>query len=116
MPKTARKAPMNVKAVRVPEKIRPLLERIGQRADELHLKVYAVGGCVRDWLLGTDHVADVDVVVEGDCIAFSRAIAQMVGGSVVSHEQFGTATVVMPAAPAKAARRADASMIRIDVA
>jgi tRNA nucleotidyltransferase (CCA-adding enzyme) len=48
--------------------------------------VYLVGGAVRDLLFGHGR-ADIDLVVEGDAVAF----AQRLGVEVVSHERFGTA-------------------------
>jgi tRNA nucleotidyltransferase (CCA-adding enzyme) len=54
--------------------------------------VHAVGGAVRDALLG--HVPrELDLVVEGDAAAVARRAAARAGGTVVVHERFGTATV-----------------------
>ncbi len=50
--------------------------------------VYAVGGAVRDLLLGLDR-ADLDVVVEGD----AAALAARLGAEPVAHERFATAKV-----------------------
>jgi tRNA nucleotidyltransferase (CCA-adding enzyme) len=50
--------------------------------------VYLVGGAVRDALLGSAR-ADLDLVVEGDQLAFARAL----GGELRTHERFATATV-----------------------
>jgi tRNA nucleotidyltransferase (CCA-adding enzyme) len=55
--------------------------------------VYLVGGAVRD-LLMDEPSFDVDIAVEGDGIAFGRALARALGGRVVPHEKFGTAVVV----------------------
>jgi tRNA nucleotidyltransferase (CCA-adding enzyme) len=55
--------------------------------------VYLVGGAVRD-LLMDEPSFDVDVAVEGDGIAFGRALAKALGGRVVPHDKFGTAVVV----------------------
>jgi tRNA nucleotidyltransferase (CCA-adding enzyme) len=56
--------------------------------------VYLVGGAVRDVLMGEPSF-DLDVAVEGDGIAFGRALAQALGGRVVPHDKFGTAIVVL---------------------
>jgi len=101
--------------VKVPEGVRPLLERVGQAAHEAGLHVYAVGGCVRDWLLGIERVTDLDVVVEGDGIAFAKSVATMLGGDLVSHAQFGTATIMLPGQGASR-RRASVLVIRLDMA
>jgi tRNA nucleotidyltransferase (CCA-adding enzyme) len=54
--------------------------------------VYVVGGAVRDALLGrTPH--ELDFVVEGDAVAVARRAAERLGGRVVVHDRFGTATV-----------------------
>ena len=53
---------------------------------------FLVGGGVRDLLLGAGSV-DLDVVVEGDGVATARDVAARVGGELVEHERFGTATV-----------------------
>jgi len=80
---------------RIPEDIRALLEAIGRLAQHQRVRAYAVGGCVRDWLLGTSSATDLDVTVEGDGVALADAIARDFGGSVEPHPPFGTATVVV---------------------
>ena len=55
--------------------------------------VYLVGGAVRDVLMGEPNF-DVDIAVEGDGIAFGRALAAALGGRAVPHEKFGTAIVL----------------------
>jgi tRNA nucleotidyltransferase (CCA-adding enzyme) len=55
--------------------------------------VYLVGGTVRDILLG-ERGFDVDIAVEGDAIAFARALAGALGGTVRAHDKFGTAVVL----------------------
>lgn len=52
--------------------------------------VYLVGGIVRDWLLGRVNT-DLDLVIEGDAIAFANRMQQEYGGSVLPHDRFGTA-------------------------
>src|SRR5262245_2555417 len=54
---------------------------------------WVVGGVVRGLLLERDPGGSVDVVVEGDAVALARRVAERVGGRVVVHERFGTATV-----------------------
>ena len=54
-----------------------------------------VGGAVRDVLLGrTPH--ELDFVVEGDAVAVARRAAERLGGRVIVHDRFGTATVEAP--------------------
>jgi tRNA nucleotidyltransferase (CCA-adding enzyme) len=59
--------------------------------------VHVVGGAVRDALLGrAPH--ELDLVVEGDAAAVAARAAEVLGGRVVAHERFGTATVQAPEA------------------
>jgi tRNA nucleotidyltransferase (CCA-adding enzyme) len=55
--------------------------------------VYLVGGAVRD-LLMDEPSFDVDIAVEGDGIAFGKALVGALGGRVVPHDRFGSAKVV----------------------
>jgi tRNA nucleotidyltransferase (CCA-adding enzyme) len=57
---------------------------------------YLVGGAVRDLLRGARAV-DLDVAIEGDVGATARELAARLGGYVVQHERFGTATVTADA-------------------
>jgi tRNA nucleotidyltransferase (CCA-adding enzyme) len=54
--------------------------------------VYLVGGTVRDILIA-EKSFDVDIAVEGDGIAFARALARVLAGRATPHEKFGTAVV-----------------------
>ncbi len=51
-----------------------------------------VGGSVRDLLLGRP-ILDVDLVIEGNGIAFARALGRQTQSPVKAHQRFGTATV-----------------------
>jgi tRNA nucleotidyltransferase (CCA-adding enzyme) len=59
---------------------------------EGELGVWVVGGAVRDLLLGRDP-HELDLVVEGDAVPVARRAAARLGGDVVVHDRFGTATV-----------------------
>jgi tRNA nucleotidyltransferase (CCA-adding enzyme) len=72
-----------------------LLEAAGRLADEMEVSVYVVGGFVRDLLLDVKNL-DLDLVVEGDGIAFAQALAAQVQGQAKEHERFGTAVVTSP--------------------
>lgn len=82
-------------ANRLPPRIQSLLRSAGTVADGIGAKVYAVGGFVRDLLLRHENL-DVDLVVEGDGIAFAEALARHVAGKVTSHRTFGTAVMTLP--------------------
>ncbi len=80
---------------RLPEHIEKILEDIGNTADNMGLGAYAVGGFVRDLLLGMENY-DIDIVIEGDGIAFAERYAASVAGRVKSHQRFGTAVIIFP--------------------
>lgn len=72
--------------------LRPLIEAVASLGAEAE-GVYLVGGTIRDILLGEESF-DVDIAVEGDAIAFARALARSLGGRVTVHEKFGSAVVL----------------------
>jgi len=76
------------------EAIRTLKE-MGELAESLHFKAYAVGGFVRDLLLRHPNL-DVDVVIEGDGIEFARAFAEEHSVRVRAHKKFNTAVLIFP--------------------
>ena len=80
---------------RLPEKVLDILRNAGKVAEELGFKAYTVGGFVRDLILNYENL-DVDIVIEGDGIAFANAFAKKFGCRVKSHERFGTAVIVFP--------------------
>ena len=84
-----------MRCVNVPARVKPLLQQIGRIAGRCGAPSYAVGGCVRDWLLGIERAADLDVTVEGNGIDLARAVARELKGTVIAHQSFGTATVTL---------------------
>jgi tRNA nucleotidyltransferase (CCA-adding enzyme) len=80
---------------RLPAGVFALLEQAGRLADQLGVSVFAVGGFVRDLLLGIGNL-DLDMVVEGDGIAFARALGRGKGAHIRVHERFGTAVAIFP--------------------
>lgn len=72
-----------------------LLQTIGEVASKNKFNAFAVGGFVRDLLLKTVNL-DLDIVIEGDGIAFAKALAAHLGGRYRTHERFKTAVVLMP--------------------
>ena len=72
-----------------------LLQTIGEVASKNHFNAFAVGGFVRDLLIKKPNF-DLDIVIEGDGIAFAKALSEHLGGRYKTHERFKTAMVVMP--------------------
>jgi tRNA nucleotidyltransferase (CCA-adding enzyme) len=74
-----------------------LLRVAGKVGEGMGLPVFAVGGVVRDLLRDDPRAgrrfADLDLVVEGDAIAFARRLAEEVGGHLTVHSGFGTASI-----------------------
>jgi len=77
---------------KIPPQIRDLLQEIGK---EVHQPIYVVGGFVRDLLLRRENL-DLDIVIEGDAIAFAQYLTDKWDGRLQSHRKFGTATVTRP--------------------
>jgi tRNA nucleotidyltransferase (CCA-adding enzyme) len=80
-----------------------LLFRVGRVGEALGAKVYAVGGFVRDLLLGREP-RELDIVVEGDGLALARRLAADLGSTLEIHGTFQTASLTR------------AGALRIDVA
>ena len=75
----------------------PVLRRVGAEASRLGLDAYAVGGAVRDALLGRE-TTDLDVVAVGSGVAVAEAVAEAFGARLAVYAQFGTAAVTIPGA------------------
>lgn len=78
-----------------------LLERIGCIAAAQGLEAYAVGGFVRDGLLGADATTasapDIDIT-SADGLRLARVAAREFHAPLTEHAQFGTATLIMEGA------------------
>ena len=76
-----------------------VLRRIGAEAERLEIEAHAVGGAVRDALLGRP-TTDLDVVAvgPGSGIALAKAVATALGVKAPAvYPAFGTAAVTVPA-------------------
>ncbi|MFZ3089832.1 MAG: CBS domain-containing protein [Nitrospirota bacterium] len=80
---------------RLPANIEKLLKGIGEVAEEAGMNAYVVGGFVRDLLLGHENL-DIDIVIEGDGIAFANKLGKNFNARVKAHQRFGTAVVILP--------------------
>lgn len=72
----------------------PILKTMGERAEEMGMKAYIVGGLVRDLFLGRVNL-DLDIVVEGDGPRYLKSWERD-GLRVSVHERYKTGTVVFP--------------------
>jgi poly(A) polymerase len=72
-----------------------IFSHIGRIADDMQLPCYAVGGYVRDRLLGKP-CKDIDVMVVGEPIAFAEAVKTRLGGyGFAVFERFRTAQLML---------------------
>jgi tRNA nucleotidyltransferase (CCA-adding enzyme) len=71
------------------------LTDMGDLADEMGFHAHLVGGFVRDLLLRIDNF-DIDVVIEGDGIAFAEEMVKRYHTRMRSHREFSTAKVLFP--------------------
>lgn len=77
----------------LPVTVRQRLKEIAVVAEQDNVRVYAVGGFVRDLLLHKKNL-DIDIVVEGNAIEFAHQFAKYFDCRVSSHEKFITAVIV----------------------
>jgi tRNA nucleotidyltransferase (CCA-adding enzyme) len=80
---------------RVSPMLQELLHVAAHTADTDGVRVYAVGGFVRDVLLGVRD-EDLDLTVEGDGVALARHLAAAIDGLCKGPSAFGTSVVVAP--------------------
>lgn len=78
----------------VPERVKDILAKIGAIGDRMNFPAFIVGGVVRDLFLGIKNY-DLDIVIEGEGIAFAQELSRDLGGRIKSHEKFGTAVVIL---------------------
>jgi tRNA nucleotidyltransferase (CCA-adding enzyme) len=86
--------------------VQSLLRVAGHVAELTGVAVYAVGGFVRDLLLSRPNL-DIDLVVEGDGIAYARAFAAELGAGLKEVPRFGTAHVYLEAGTPDLPHRVD---------
>ena len=84
-----------VEFVRLNIDVMTLLKKCGEVGAELGVSVYAVGGFVRDLLLHINN-NDIDLVAEGNGVAYAKALSSVLGGVCKLHEEFGTAQLSLP--------------------
>ena len=73
-----------------------ILTIAGSLGDKENIPTYIVGGYVRDTLLGKS-CHDIDIMVEGDGVAFAKLLASELKVNVtVDYDKFGTALIPYP--------------------
>lgn len=77
---------------RLPKEILDLIYLCREIAEAAGIKIYLIGGFVRDLLLGVKNL-DLDIAVEGNGIEFADILAQRLNAKLVKHKRFGTATL-----------------------
>jgi len=80
---------------RIPERLINILKTSGKTASEIGYSAYVVGGFVRDLFLYRAN-EDMDIVIEGDGIAFAKKYAEKFNARIHTHEKFGTAVIILP--------------------
>ncbi len=76
-------------------KTRNLLKVIGRLANQENIKVYLVGGIIRDLLLKYPPEKDLDFVVVGDAVAFAYKLQKSLGGIIRHFDRFKTASLLL---------------------
>ena len=92
-PNLRRKQIASLMRERLPKRIMEMLREMGETGRDLGVELYAVGGFVRDLIVRSRNL-DIDIVVEGDGIAFADAYAHKAGCRVRAHRKFGTAVII----------------------
>ena len=80
---------------RLPKHMIETLVQLGETAKQMGCSAYVVGGFVRDLFLYRNN-EDIDVVIEGNGIAFAKTFAQAFGARTHTHQKFGTAVIIFP--------------------
>ena len=73
----------------------PIFTAIGEIAEQMQTRAFAIGGCVRDALLQRNQFKDIDIVCEGSGIELAKAVADQLpnSGKVSIYKNYGTAMV-----------------------
>lgn len=95
----------------LPPAVGNLLAQAGDVAERQGVTAYAVGGFVRDLLIGRPNL-DIDIAVEGDGLAFARAFAERLGGRIQEVPRFATAHIYLDATQPHMPSRIDVATAR----
>jgi tRNA nucleotidyltransferase (CCA-adding enzyme) len=78
---------------KLPQEIKELIYLARDIAIRRNVRAYLVGGFARDLILGVKNF-DLDIVVEGDGIAFAEEFSRELRSKLIRHRRFGTATAL----------------------
>jgi tRNA nucleotidyltransferase (CCA-adding enzyme) len=78
----------------LPDRAWRLLKEAGEAAQAVGVEAFIAGGFVRDLLRERPNL-DLDLVVEGDGIAFAKALAREWKAALKTHVRFGTAVLTL---------------------
>jgi tRNA nucleotidyltransferase (CCA-adding enzyme) len=78
---------------KLPQEIQELIYLARDIAVRRGVPAYLVGGFARDLILGVKNF-DLDIVVEGDGIAFAEEFSRELRAKLIRHRRFGTATAL----------------------
>ncbi|MBW2661322.1 MAG: CBS domain-containing protein [Deltaproteobacteria bacterium] len=80
---------------RISQRLLNILQTIGEVAAGIGYSAYVIGGFVRDLFLYRTN-EDIDIVIEGDGIAFAKKYAAKYSARVHAYGKFGTAVIIFP--------------------
>ena len=73
----------------------PVFSAIGEIAEKMQTRAFAIGGCVRDALLQRKNTKDIDIVCESSGITLAKAVADQHpnAGKLSVYKNYGTAMI-----------------------
>ncbi len=73
----------------------PIFSAIGEIAEKMQTRAFAIGGCVRDALLQRKNSKDIDIVCESSGITLAKAVADQLtnAGKLSVYKNYGTAMI-----------------------
>lgn len=75
--------------------VKAIFEHCSKIASESNVRIYIIGGLVRDLLLNQKSL-DIDITVEGDAIRFARKLENLKIAEIKSiHKDFGTVKIII---------------------
>jgi tRNA nucleotidyltransferase (CCA-adding enzyme) len=96
----------------LPTSLKSTLQKAGELADKMGMALFAVGGMVRDLIMGHP-TFDVDLAVEGDIFTFADVLGEALGAEVTRVPRFGTAHLSISSSGASV-ERIDLAMTRTE--